>query len=243
VHGSIIHDASYYSLIELKGAERILKLILEASCDPQGPSPGSKRYVVQYTASDLGLILNISYCGGSRSFETHIYEPGFYPFGLIGPTTVIWQPFADSKVSTDEDSEAEGEVPDGDKSDNTEKTPEPLRHPPKRKRKAKKKPSEDPKEATPDTIRVVWLRSHPSVHKDVFSSLQTAVALTLEAAKRTSAPPNINIEVEMADLRGQVNAFEIMGPKASQVLRGALSPIPQDKREDFTKVYILSPPW
>ena len=43
VHGSIIHDASYMSLIELKGPEDIIKDILESCCDPQGAGPGSKR--------------------------------------------------------------------------------------------------------------------------------------------------------------------------------------------------------
>ena len=42
-HGSIIHDASYYGIIELKGPEHVLRGILEACCDLQGPSPGAKR--------------------------------------------------------------------------------------------------------------------------------------------------------------------------------------------------------
>lgn len=178
------------------------------------------------------------YSGGSRSFETHIYEPGSYPFDLIGPTTVIWQPLTNNTLSTDEPTE--DDASGGDESDMgtsklAKKAPEPLSRPPKRKRKGKAK--ESTMEATPDTIRVVWLRCHPSIHDGVFSSLQTAVALTLEAEKRTT--PEINIEVEMADLRGQINAFEIMGPKASQVLKGALTPVPQDQREDFGKVSIF----
>ncbi len=44
MHGSIIHDASYYGLLELKGSEHILSAILEMCSDPQGPSPGAKRY-------------------------------------------------------------------------------------------------------------------------------------------------------------------------------------------------------
>lgn len=47
VHGSILHDASYYSLIELKGPEGVLQTILGSCCDPQGP--GAKRYAVSYT--------------------------------------------------------------------------------------------------------------------------------------------------------------------------------------------------
>jgi len=31
------------------------------------------------------------------------------------------------------------------------------------------------------------------------------------------------VEVEIADLRGQFNSFDLIGPKSSQVIRGALS--------------------
>lgn len=221
-----------------------MKLVLDASCDPQGPSPGSRRYVTNVTPHDVQLILHVRYSGGSRSFETHIYEPGSYPFDLIGPTTVIWQPFATTTHSADEPSEdgaSGGDESDVGTSKVAKKAPEPLSRPPKRKRKGKGKAKESTMEATPDTIRVVWLRSHPSIHDGVFSSLQTAVALTLEAEKRASTTLEINIEVELADLRGQINAFEITGPKASQVLKGALTPVPQDQREDFGKVSIFSP--
>lgn len=42
-HDSIIHDASYYSMVELVGPERLITSLLELCCDPQNPSPGSKR--------------------------------------------------------------------------------------------------------------------------------------------------------------------------------------------------------
>ncbi|KAF9468581.1 ribonucleases P/MRP protein subunit POP1-domain-containing protein [Collybia nuda] len=205
VHGSIIHDASYYSLIEVKGPERVLKLVLDACCDPQSFSPGSTRY-----------------SGGSRSFDTHIYEPGSYPFGLIGPITVIWQPFPTILPTAHDLGDVTSE---GDES-STE-----------RKREGKKESKENVVEITPDTTRVVWLRSHPSIHNDIFSSLQTTVALVLEAEKHTTTTPGVDIQVEIADLRGQVGAFEIMGPKSCQVLKGALTPIPHDQREDFKKFW------
>lgn len=43
VHGSILHDASYLSLFEIKGDEKVLAQVLENCCDPQGAGPGSKR--------------------------------------------------------------------------------------------------------------------------------------------------------------------------------------------------------
>ena len=45
IQGSILHDASYYSMVEIKGLEIVLVTMLEMCCDPQGPGPGSKRYV------------------------------------------------------------------------------------------------------------------------------------------------------------------------------------------------------
>ncbi len=41
----------------------------------------------------------------------------------------------------------------------------------------------------------------------------------------------------MADLREHLNVYEIMGPKASQIIKGALKPV-DDKREDFRKVCV-----
>ena len=45
IRDAILHDASYYSLAEIKGPEMLLVTMLEMFCDPQGPGPGSKRYV------------------------------------------------------------------------------------------------------------------------------------------------------------------------------------------------------
>lgn len=45
IQDAIMHDASYYSLAEIKGPEMLLITMLDMSCDPQGPGPGSTRYV------------------------------------------------------------------------------------------------------------------------------------------------------------------------------------------------------
>jgi len=84
--------------------------------------------------------------------------------------------------------------------------------------------------------RVVWLRVHPSAFDVVSSSLQLAASSTLDAARRSYDGKVEELEVEIADLRGQINAFEITGPKSNQVLRGALNPVPQDERIDFQNV-------
>ncbi|KAJ3860541.1 POP1-domain-containing protein [Lentinula novae-zelandiae] len=74
IHGSILHDSSYLSLIEMKGPEATLKAILEMCCDAQDVSPGAQRYT-----------------SGARVCKTHIYAPNRYPLGLICPITVMWK--------------------------------------------------------------------------------------------------------------------------------------------------------
>lgn len=80
--------------------------------------------------------------------------------------------------------------------------------------------------------RVLWLRIHPVIFEDVTRELQKATSQVLDRPRSS----NEEIVVEIADLRGQVNAFEIMGPKSTQVLRGALTPILKDERKEFKKV-------
>jgi ribonuclease P/MRP protein subunit POP1 len=43
VHGSILHDASYFGLIELQGTQLVLCRALEICCNPVGAGPTSKR--------------------------------------------------------------------------------------------------------------------------------------------------------------------------------------------------------
>ncbi|KAG6866289.1 hypothetical protein C0991_006385 [Blastosporella zonata] len=198
VHGSIIHDASYHSVIELKGTEAILKRILDMSCDPNGPSPGSKRYTA-----------------GSRVLETYIYTQGSYPFGLISPITVIWKALPLNSASTADPSEEEGQQ------DVIPATVESKPAAPKRKRKGGKgKEKAENQEAPaydPETIRVVWLMSHPSAYQDVLSSIQTSASLTLEAVRCENEGEEV--EVEIADLRDEEEVVED-GPEM-WLLRGS----------------------
>ncbi|KAJ7935581.1 NUC188 domain-containing protein [Mycena leptocephala] len=213
VHGSILHDASYQSLIQLQGPEKLVRTILETCCDLQGPGPGAKRYLP-----------------GARTIDTHIYEPGQYPFGLIGPATVFWRPIpVPSKPQDAQDpppapsqsqSAAEGSQKRG-----------------KGKGKAKEPAS---KSLDPDAVRrTVWICSHPAISENVFVALRTAASSVLDTARK-AAPPGTQIDdigIELEDLSGQINAFEIMGPKSNQVLKGALSPVSQESREDFNKFW------
>ncbi|EGO23569.1 hypothetical protein SERLADRAFT_416006 [Serpula lacrymans var. lacrymans S7.9] len=202
VHGSILHDASYYSLIEIKGSEVIIKSLLEMCCDPQGP--GIKRCMT-----------------GARVLDSHIYKPGRYPFDLIAPVTVLWMPVAA-----------------GDPIKPPKKTV--LRSSSNSKKSKRQDKGEQGGPSTAQTPpsagdRVVWVRCHPAVHDTIFTALQTSASLSLQSAKQQDQSKHY--EIEIADLRGQVNVFEIMGPKSSQVIKGALSPANDDKREEFKKFW------
>ncbi|KAJ7288398.1 POP1-domain-containing protein [Mycena rebaudengoi] len=210
VHGAILHDASYQSLIQLKGPENILRSILDGCCDLQGPGPGAKRYLP-----------------GARTIDTHVYEPTLYPFGLIGPATIIWRPLSVApKPSVQGDASASSAANAG-----TQKRTG--------KGKGKERAAAD-QPSDPDAVsRTVWIRTHPAVSKEVFAALQKYASLMLDATRK-AAPANTQIDelgVELEELTGQVNAFEIMGPKSNQVLKGALSPVSQDSRDDFNQFW------
>ncbi|KAF8158346.1 ribonucleases P/MRP protein subunit POP1-domain-containing protein [Crassisporium funariophilum] len=205
VHGSILHDASYYSVLEIKGHERTLIAMLELCCDPQGPGPGSKRSL-----------------GGSRTHETHFYKTNSYPFDLIGPVTIIWQP-----LNTHRPSEQSSAASSKGKAAST-------KHDKGKEKEQTLLPSQ--KESTSMGSRTVWLRFHPSMHDDVFNTLTEVASLTLA---KLGAPHRQDQEanVEIADLKGHVNIFEIIGPKSSQVIKGAVSPVPSEGRDDFLKFW------
>ncbi|KAI0821998.1 POP1-domain-containing protein [Trametes gibbosa] len=185
VHGSIIHDASYFSTIELLGPEDILRTILDSCCDCQGPSPGAKRFLT-----------------AARVLETCIYGYNTYPDQLVGPASIVWH--VDAAPSTSVESKGKG------------KTKARLVIP----------------VSSSTRIRTVWIRVHPSTTVEAHQALRHAASSALDTAKEAGRCA----EVQMADLREQFNVFEIMGPKASQVIKGALKPV-DDQREDFDKFW------
>lgn len=197
VHGSILHDASYHSLVEMRGPQEILISMLELSCDPQGPGPGSKRCL-----------------GGSRTLETHLYEPGGYPFALIAPVTIIWRPTANA---IQEESQVAAPLEGKGKKDGKQQTSElPV--------------------APLEELRTVWLRFHPSAQNEVLANLKTVASQILSKYKsNNSLAKDVNVEIN--DLKDRINVFEIMGPKASQVIKGSLSPASHEKTEDFRKFW------
>lgn len=82
MHGVIVHDASYFQTLELKGTLEHLTTVLSMFCDPASVAPYSKRYI-----------------GGLRECPVDLYESQAYPAGFIGPATVLW----DTPIATGAD--------------------------------------------------------------------------------------------------------------------------------------------
>ena len=91
---------------------------------------------------------------------------------------------------------------------------------------------ESPDQAT----RTIWIRCHPVIFQAVLSALKSAVSLSLDALKRSPEHSQNSYSVEVIDLRESINVFEITGPKSSQVVHGALTPIIADQTGEFKKV-------
>ena len=86
---------------------------------------------------------------------------------------------------------------------------------------------------TDDMQRSLWLRIHPAAYEAASSTLTRAAMRVLAAAKGAGEPA---AEIEIADLRGHVNAFELTGPKSSQVIHGVMKLVSEDKRKDVKDV-------
>lgn len=86
MHGVIVHDASYFQTLELKGTLEQLKLVLSMMCDPAEVAPYAKRYI-----------------DGLRECPVDLYESQSYPGGYIGPATIIWNttPVVDNRTPPD----------------------------------------------------------------------------------------------------------------------------------------------
>lgn len=81
------------------------------------------------------------------------------------------------------------------------------------------------------SLRTLWLICHPTIFESAFRSLVVSSSFAVEG-------PDIKRKhkVEVLDLRGKFNIFELMGPKSSQVIKGTLTPAPDEKSEEFSQV-------
>ena len=93
--------------------------------------------------------------------------------------------------------------------------------------------------ASPDSddlarsTRTVWVVCHPSIFESAFRSLSISSSLAVEASESDDKRRH---KVQIVDLRGKFNIFELMGPKSSQVIKGALVPILDGRCEELTHV-------
>lgn len=85
-------------------------------------------------------------------------------------------------------------------------------------------------------IRVVWIRCHPSMYEDIRTAIHSAVKAPLY-----KVPDAKQAEIEVADLRDKFVTLELLGPKSSQVIHGALDPVKADERKELKDVSFRLP--
>ena len=81
--------------------------------------------------------------------------------------------------------------------------------------------------------RTVWVICHPSIFESAFRSLTVSSSFAIEGSESHDRRRN---KVEIIDLRGKVNIFELIGPKSSQIIGGALNPILNGESEELKQV-------
>ena len=81
--------------------------------------------------------------------------------------------------------------------------------------------------------RTVWVVCHPSIFEGAFRGLAISSSFAVEASEPVDKTRH---KVEIVDLRGKFNIFELMGPKSSQVIKGALTPVPSEERKELNPV-------
>lgn len=72
-------------------------------------------------------------------------------------------------------------------------------------------PSTPSELASSNSTRTLWIRVHPAALESAMTSLKTA-----------SEQIHASNQPEITDLSGDVNSFELVGPRTSQVIQGAL---------------------
>ncbi|KAF8340372.1 uncharacterized protein EI90DRAFT_2906355 [Cantharellus anzutake] len=184
LNGSILNDISYFSTLEIRGPEDLLRQTLKSICDPSDLTPSSKRY-----------------SSGARVCETTLYHFSEYPLHLIGPATIMWKPLPDS---------------DG----TLEFSREPC--------------STETPHLPANPSRIVWVRFHPALFDDVRQALKAGAAAALDSSMERSEHHS-ETHLDIIDLRGSLNAFEIMGPRTGEILRRVLRIVRNEKSTSKAK--------
>lgn len=139
------------------------------------------------------------YSSGARRYDTNIYACGEYPLNLIGPATILWSP--DSGFPTKLAKPRDVKIREWRKQNN------------------KITPAEDVN--TPaESVRTLWIQLHPAMFDLVQNALQKAAAKVLTGTE--GSPDSSSSTVEITDLRDQIIAFDLVGPKSTSILQGVL---------------------
>ncbi len=76
----------------------------------------------------------------------------------------------------------------------------------------------------PSLHRQLWLRFHPAMFDELYTSIEKSIKshLTAQDSDATSGKSKTDQSMTLQDLRGDLNSFELMGPRAGRVLRSVL---------------------
>jgi ribonuclease P/MRP protein subunit POP1 len=86
-------------------------------------------------------------------------------------------------------------------------------------RKGKRKQVGDPSARQGKDARQIWIRLHPSIFDETYTTFVKAITSFYQ---RDNAHPSEGSGVELRDLRGSINCFELTGPRALQILESVL---------------------
>ena len=79
-------------------------------------------------------------------------------------------------------------------------------------------------------IRSIWIRFHPAIFDEVSEAVQAASSAALKSFGDTGSDQSTldGAHIDIIDLRGGINAFEIIGPTSGEVLQRVLRTVQQE---------------
>lgn len=93
-------------------------------------------------------------------------------------------------------------------------------------------------EESGSAARAVWLRLHPAIHDDAIKLLSRILNAPDFADQAASSSTSTSSPViRLNDLRGEIDSFEIMGPKATRVLRRIFRLVKSEGKDKATVSY------
>lgn len=87
-------------------------------------------------------------------------------------------------------------------------------------RKGKRKQVGNPVEDDVGQQKHLWIRIHPAIFDETYQNLVKAITSYYQRPEARALDRGSGIE--MKDVRGSMNSFEIMGPRSIQILQGIL---------------------